>query len=314
MTDACVLIGIIDPDKFLGGQMQLNADLARQAFERLDTHLDLGQRVSYALSMGLNNIAEGLVDIAVRHGVDPRDYTLLAYGAAGPMLLPSLLDLVHARRVVVPPHPGLFSALGLISSDLVYSISRSSYVVLDPSAADQIDRVYKQMEDELLAKVPASRADVVVKRTFDGRLLGQTWETPFIEVPEGDLDGEAITTMVESFHKAYEERYGNRFALPVQGVTYRVQVILPIDKVSYPELSKRDGGSPERTGTVTLRYLGDGDELEAGEYERTDLKWGDEILGPAIIREDLSTTFVGANQRATVGRYGEIVIEKEGEH
>jgi N-methylhydantoinase A len=309
MTDACVLMGIIDPDKFLGGSMQLDSELATAAFDRLDTHLDLDQRVSYAYNMGLNNIAEGLVDIAVKHGIDPRDYTLLAYGAAGPMLLPAVLDLVHARRVIVPPHPGLFSALGLLSSDLVYSLSRSSYVVLDPSAAEQIDRVYKAMEDDLLTKVPANREDVVVKRTFDGRLLGQTWETPFIEVPDGDLDGESITTMVESFHKVYEERYGNRFALPVQGVTYRVQVILPIDKVSYPALEKREGAPLEPVRTVSLRYLGDG-EMEAAEYERASLSWGDEIAGPAIIREDLSTTHVGARQRATIGRYGEVVIER----
>ncbi len=309
MTDVCVLMGIIDPDKFLGGSMRLDPELATAAFERLDTQLDLDQRVSYAYNMGLNNIAEGLVDIAVKHGIDPRDYTLLAYGAAGPMLLPAVLDLVHARRVIVPPHPGLFSALGLLSSDLVYSLSRSSYVVLDPAAAEQIDRVYKAMEDDLLTKVPANREDVVVKRTFDGRLLGQTWETPFIEVPDGDLDGESITTMVESFHRAYEERYGNRFALPVQGVTYRVQVILPIDKVSYPELERREGAPLEPLGTVTLRYLGDG-EMEAAEYERAGLSWGDEIAGPAIIREDLSTTHVGAGQRATIGRYGEIVIER----
>jgi N-methylhydantoinase A len=286
--------------------------LARAAFERLDTTLDLGQRVSYAFNMGLNNIAEGLLEIAVKHGVDPRDYTLLAYGAAGPMLLPSVLALIHARRVIVPPHPGLFSALGLLSSDLVYSDSRSSYVVLDPSVGEQITRVYKAMEEDLLSKVAAgTREDVQIKRTFDGRLLGQTWETPFIDVPGGDLGPDAIEQMIESFHQVYEARAGNRFdALPVQGVTYRVQVIVPIDKVSYPPVEQRYGGGPEAQDATTLRYLGDGNgEIEAAEYDRASLLQGDEIAGPAIIRERLSTTFVGAEQRATIGSLGEIVIE-----
>ena len=78
----------------------------------------------------MNNIAEGIIDIAIRHGVDPRDFSLVAFGAAGPMLLPALLDLRACERVIVPPHPGLFSALGLLSSDLVYSDSRSAYTVL----------------------------------------------------------------------------------------------------------------------------------------------------------------------------------------
>jgi N-methylhydantoinase A len=309
LTDACLLIGILDPDRFLGGEMRLDPELARAAFERLDTPLDLEQRVTYAYNMGLNNIAEGLTDIAIRHGVDPRDYTLLAYGAAGPMLLPAVLDLVHARRVIVPPYPGLFSALGLLSSDLVYSDSRSSYVVLEPEAAEQISQVYEAMEEELLSHVSSDADGLDVQRSFDGRLLGQTWETPFIDVPGGKLDGTAIETMIESFHRAYEDRAGNRFEeLPVQGVTYRVQVILPVEKASYPRLERREGGPLEASGSVSLRYLGDG-EIEAAEYERANLRHGDEIEGPAIIREDLSTTHIGAGQRARVGTLGELVIE-----
>jgi N-methylhydantoinase A len=311
MTDAVVLMGIIDPSKFLGGKMSLDASLSTKAFENLDTTLDLGQRVNYAYNMGLNNIAEGLLEIAVRHGVDPRDYTLLAYGAAGPMFLPSVLPLIHAKRVIVPPHPGLFSALGLLSSDLVYSDNRSSYVVLDSEAAPQIDAVYKQMEKDLLAKVSASPEDVSIKRTFDGRLLGQTWETPFIDVPGGDLGPAEIEQMIESFHIVYQERAGNRFdALPVQGVTYRVQVILPIDKVDYPSVGERNGGTLEPVGTTKLRYLGDGSgEAEAAEYERSSLRTGDELLGPAIIREELSTTHVHEGQWVRVGKIGELIIE-----
>jgi N-methylhydantoinase A len=309
LTDTCLLIGILDPARFLGGEMRLDPDLARAAFERLDTPLDLEQRVTYAYNMGLNNIAEGLTDIAIRHGVDPRDYTLLAYGAAGPMLLPAVLDLVHARRVIVPPYPGLFSALGLLSSDLVYSDSRSSYVVLEPEAAEQIGQVYEAMEEELLSHVSSDPEGLDVQRSFDGRLLGQTWETPFIDVPGGKLDGTAIETMIESFHRTYEDRAGNRFEeLPVQGVTYRVQVILPVEKASYPRLERREGEPLEPSGSVSLRYLGDG-EIEAAEYERANLRHGDDIEGPAIIREDLSTTHIGAGQRARVGTLGELVIE-----
>ena len=310
MTDACVLMGILDPGKFLGGAMSLDADLAREAFERLDTHLDLGQRVNYAFKMGLNNVAEGLLEIAIKHGVDPRDFTLLAYGAAGPMLLPSVLDLIHARRVIIPPYPGLFSALGLLSSDLVYSDSRSSYVVLDPSAGEQIEAVYRSMEEDLLSKVSA-REDAVVKRTFDGRLVGQTWETPFIDVPDGTLGEDQIAEMIENFHVAYQERAGNRFdELPVQGVTYRVQVIIGIDKVNYPSVENRNGAGLEPTGKVSMNFLGDGDEqAEADEYRRADLRHGDRITGPAVIREEMSTTNLGRGQELRVGSLGELIIE-----
>jgi N-methylhydantoinase A len=311
-TDTCLLMGIIDPDGFAGGRMKLSADLSRQAFERLDSKLSFEQRVSYAFNIGVNNIAEGVVNIAIQHGVDPRDYSLVAYGAAGPMLLPAVLDLVHAAEVIVPPHPGLFSALGLVSSDLVYADSRSAYTILSPEAAEQIDKVYKSMEQRLRERLKEKdRGNVRFVRSFDGRLAGQTWETPFIDVPDGDITAETVERMVANFHDAYAERSGNRFeALPVQGVTYRVQAVVESDKVQYPVVPEREPGTTAQpTRTIPIRYLTD-TELSAGEYQRSDLRAGDEIPGPAVIREPLSTTFLVPGQVATVGHYGELHIRK----
>jgi N-methylhydantoinase A len=313
VTDACLLIGILDPERFVGGQMRLDPDLSRRAFERLETNLPFEQRVAYAYNMSLNNVAEGLIDIAVKHGVDPRDYSLVAYGAAGPMLLPALMDLVHVRRVIVPPHPGLFSALGLLSSDLVYADNRSAYTLLTPDAADSVDEVYRSIEEDLLKRMNARREDVDIQRSFDGRLFGQTWETPFVEVPGGRITADAIGTMIENFHQVYEQRAGNRFdAIPVQGVTFRVQVVVHIDKVAYRKIEDRDGGALKPEGSVTLRYLHD-EEVQAAEYQRDRLKRGDRVEGPAVIREALSTTHVGQGQVATVGDYGELVIERRQE-
>lgn len=310
MTDAFLLIGILQPGPFAGGALNLDAGLAREAFERLDTTLDLGQRVAYAYRMGLNNIAEGIVDISIGHGIDPRDYSLLAFGAAGPMMLPALLEETRVRRVIVPPHPGLFSALGLLSSDLVYADSRSSYQVLSADSAASVDQVFSTLENNLRSRLGDGRQDVSFDRSFDGRLVGQTWETPFIDVPGGTLGGEEIEQMIENFHVTYKQRAGNRFdALPVQGVTYRVQATVPIDKVAYAPIERRNGGAPEVVRETQLRWIY-GEEVTAREYDRARLLSGDRIEGPAIIREALSTTQVCPGQVATVGEYGQIVIER----
>jgi N-methylhydantoinase A len=95
----------------------------------------------------------------------------------------------------------------------------------------------------------------------------------------------------------------------VQGVTYRVQAKVPIDKVAYEAIDRRDGGAPDSGREITLKYIY-GDEVTAREYDRTKLHAGDVIEGPAIIREELSTTQVCPGQKATIGTYGEIVIEK----
>jgi N-methylhydantoinase A len=311
MTDVCVLAGLIDPEGFAGGKMQLSIGDARRAIEKLDSPLAFEQRVRYAFDIGLNNIAEGIFNIAIKNGIDPRDYTLMAFGAAGPLLLPALADLIHVRRVVVPPHPGLFSALGLLSADQAYSSSQSAYTILSEANADSIDTVYRALEEKLMQRVGA-REDLIVKRSFDGQLVGQTWETPFVEAPAGKITPAAIDAMVLNFHNAYAERNGNRFeSIAVQGVTYRVHAVVPTDKVNYRRVPDRTSEPLKSTGTSVLRYLADADQL-AQIYDRESLCAGDKIAGPAIVREALSTTYITQNQVAQIGTYGEISIERIG--
>lgn len=310
VSDACLLMGILDPDGFAGGELRLDERLAHEAFAALQTPLSIDQRVEFAYRIAVNNIAEEITNIAIRHGVDPRDFSLVAYGAAGPMLLPSTLDLLHVRRVIVPPHPGLFSAIGLLSTDMVYTESRSAYRLLDPSAAEEIDGIFADLERGLRERVGAQQ-DCEVRRSFDGRLYGQSWETPFVGVPDGPITPEAITELVSRFHDEYAKRFGNRFeAVPVQGVTYRVQLVVPAEKVEYHPVAPgatTDLPAPARVGV--LRRYG-GEPVEAPEYRRDELPVGAVVRGPAIIREDLSTTFVGPGQQATVGQLTEIIIEK----
>jgi N-methylhydantoinase A len=311
ITDACLLIGILDEDRFMGGQHKLDVERARRAFEQLDTPLSLDDRVRHAFNIGLNNIAEGITDIIIRNGIDPRQFSLVAYGAAGPMLLPALLALIQARRVVVPPHPGLFSALGLLSSDMVFMESRSRYLPLVPESAEAIDAIYTELEQEVREQV-GDTTGVTYTRSFDARMAGQAYETPFIDAPDGTIDADAIATMVTTFHDVYEQRAGNRFAsVPLQGVTFRVGAVVPTIKASFEPLPG-DGRryEPVATRSVAFRHLS-AEQEHGGEYERDALAPGAVVHGPAVVREALSTTFVPAGHTLTVGELGELVITLE---
>jgi N-methylhydantoinase A len=313
-TDTFLLIGILDADKFAAGRSRLDPELAKQAFERLDTQADLSERVRFAYKMALNNVAEGIFDVVVKNGVDPREYSMVAYGAAGPMMLPALLELMQLKSVIVPPHPGLFSALGLVSADQVHADSRSVYTILTPAVADAVDAVYAGMEESMKKTLGGQAAEVEFVRSFDGQLVGQVWETPFIKAPGGKVTPAAVEEMIANFHDGYEQRSGNRFeGMPVQGVTFRLTAIVPTDKVEYPVPRRRpDGERLEAVGSITLRHLED-EDIEAAEYDRDDLTLGDVVTGPAVIREPLSTTHIGIDQVATVGDVGEIVITRAGE-
>jgi N-methylhydantoinase A len=309
VTDAALSIGILAPDRFVGGKVPLYPDLAHEAFVALDSSLPVSERIRQAWLIGLHNIAEGIIDITIRRGLDVRDLSLVAYGAAGPMTLPGLLDVLPLESVIVPPNPGGFSALGLLSSDRVFSESRTRYGVVTPEAAPELTALFASMEAELEERAGVRADDVTVIRTFDARLLGQGWETPFVSVPSGSLGAAEIGQMIEAFHAEYQQRNGHRFdAFPVEGVTYRVQLVVPSDKVAFDVLPARSDALRARATTPLAHLYPDDPGAVAACYERDDLRPGDVLAGPAVVWETNSTTFVPADRRATVGSYGELVV------
>ena len=310
LTDVCLLMGIIDSDRFAGGRVRLDKAMSHGAFAGLDSALSFDERVRHAFHVGLSNIAEGLTNVAIQHGIDPRDFSIIAFGAAGPMLLPAVLDQMHVEEVIVPPHPGLFSALGLVSSEQTYSDSRSAYRTLTPEVAPEIASVFVEMEERLRLRLARHGGDAQFIRAFDARLLGQSWETPFIPIPAGPITADTVSQMIANFHSAYELRSGNRFpAIPVESVTYRVETVVPTAKVAYPRLARRDGKLPEPDRMTLIHYLAE-QPVPAAEYQRSSLRHGDEILGAAIVREESSTTFVLPGQMLSVGEFGELYIRR----
>jgi N-methylhydantoinase A len=311
-TDTCLLMGVVDGENFAAGKMKLDPERAMSAFEALDSVLSVEERIAYAFRIGVNNVAEGINNVIIQHGIDARDFSLVAFGAAGPMLIPPALGLINAAEVVIPPHPGLFSALGLVSTDQVYADSRCEYTMLSPVEAGKIDAIYSDMEGLLSRRLGKPEAEIDFVRSFDGRLAGQTWETPFIKVPGGEIDAEAIGAMVEGFHQEYETRWGNRFeAIPVQGVTYRVEAVLQAEKVDYARLEPAEpGSSPTPTREIEIGYLKP-EPIQVPEFSRADLRPGHETDGPAVVREPLSTTFIVPGQALRVGEFGELHITQK---
>jgi N-methylhydantoinase A len=311
-TDTCLMIGILEESGFAGGSLQLDKSLAQRAFEGLACDFTLAQRVRYAYEMAIQSISEGLFNVAIRNGIDPRDYSLIAYGAAGPMLLPATMETLHCKEVIVPPYPGLFSALGLLSTNQVFTVSRSSHAMLESDSAEAIDEIYAELEGRIRSQLDDG-VQVDIERTFDGHLLGQSWDTPFVPAPVGTIDADAVKAMVASFHDAYGARSGNRFEqYPVQGVTFRVRAVLHTEKVEYPQLPERGADVPlEPIKRTTLSFLQDTAQEQVPVYDRLALLAGDVIEGPAIVQEALSTTHIGAGQSCLVGRYGELTITRK---
>ena len=308
-------MGILDPDGFAGGRaaprLRPRAGGVRGA--RLAAR-SVEQRIAFAYRIGLNNIAEEVIE----HRDPPRrrPARLLAGGlrrgrpdaAAGGARAAARQAGRH------PAAPG--ALLGARAAEhrprLLRQPQRLRGARRRRGAADR--RALRGDGGTACASAWATSTASSVRRSFDGRLLGQSWETPFVDVPDGPIDGATIEGDDRGVPRRVRARYGNRFdAIPVQGVTYRVELVVEADKVEYvaAERRRRRRRAPTRTRSSCAIY---GDEpLQAASTPRRSCRPAPPSSGPAIIREELSTTFVCPGQVATVGALRR-ARDRAGEH
>ena len=315
VTDAHVVLGRIAPEHFLGGQMSISGALAEEAVRK---------KVGEPLGMELHEAAHGILDVvnanmvrilrvvSVTRGFDPRSYTLVAYGGAGPLHAGYLAQELGIGRVIIPPTPGLFSAMGLVSGDIQISRSMTRLTRATPENLPAIQQALretvKQCEESLdREQVPA--ADRLLVRSLDMRYVRQNFE---LEVPlEGDLDGpDDLAQAVTSFHQLHDRSYGqSNESAPVEVVNVKARGSGNLPK---PELRPLARGSSDSshalTGTRRVFFTETG-WTDCPDYDRESLLAGNAIPGPAIVHEFDSSIVILPGHSATVGDYGDIVIE-----
>ncbi len=329
LTDANLLLGRLNPEFFLGGEMDLDVEHSRETFERAVAD-PLGESVEAAALAAVRvanaSLAREIRRVTVERGHDPGGFALVAFGGAGPLQAAAVAREVGTDVAVVPPSPGVFSARGLLLADVRVDESRSYRGELAPDPleaafADLEDRLHERLRDQGFESGdrddtrtgegdPGTREsddtrtdEVAIERAADLRYRGQSYE---LTVEVGDpLDGAALSAAVERFHAAHERRYGHAMAdEPLEAVTLRAT-----GRVPTPSLAERTAESDDRSlqGTRTVRFA-DG-ERDAEIHRRSALSPGETVAGPAVLEETGSTTLVPPDATARVSDDGSVVIE-----
>jgi N-methylhydantoinase A len=310
VTDAAVCLGYVDPDSFLSGDMRLRVDDARDALQ---------SKIAGPLGMGLEEAAAGIFDvmlaktvgavrqITVERGHDPRAFSLLAFGGAGPLIAPLLAQEMGIREVIVPFAPSGFSAWGMLSADVVEDVSRTVMVVLDMVDLAVVNAQFQELETEALESlaqqgVPASRA--VLERAAEIRYVGQEHTLPVTVTAESTKD--EIRAAFEELHRA---RYGHAMDNQLQVLNVRVRGIGRTDRLELSTFPAGDG-DPSQAGTGTRRAFdfGTRTSVEFRVYDRARLEPGDAFDGPALVDEGTSTTVVHSGQHVDVDPHGYLLI------
>jgi N-methylhydantoinase A len=319
LTDAYLLTGILNPDYFLGGELKLDVNLAAKSMAPLAERLGLSveEAAFGVVRLGNDNAAQVIRRISIERGYDPRDFALIAFGGSGPMFAPFIADELEVGKVIIPSiPPGVFSAWGLLMTDLRHDFIKTSVTRLDmPDALNRVAQIYSELETKAritLSSIEASRGEMIITRYADMRYYGQEHVLK-ISVPNGEISSKTISEMVERFHEAHFRHYQFRLESPVELVNYHVVGIMRVRK---PVLKKLN----QARGTVGQSFKGEREAyldsrrgwMRVEVYERSMMPAGSILNGPIIIEDPTSTAIVLPGQRVSVDEYGNLHVSRGG--
>ena len=312
VTDANLVLGRLNANNFLGGEMKLDVDAAQQAIEQR-----IADPLGYSGENGTIQMADGIISIAVvvmagairrisvEHGLDPRDFVLFSYGGGGPLHSCALAHELSIPTIVIPPEPGNFSAIGMLLADARIDTSKTFVGILDDKSVAALGEIFVAMETDAAAALTAEfgTRDVFFEHHAEMRYRGQRHN---IKVPVSVLKGKEQIRM--AFERDYKRRYGHADAKAA--AEFQALHLSAFARLKQPEIARLPRTAVKAPPTQTRRiYIGSaGGWLDARIFHRDALEPGFGEAGPAVIEEYGSTTIVWPGDRFEIGNLHEIRI------
>lgn len=315
VTDADLLLGYLDENYFLGGEMKLDKEAARRGIEEKISK-PLGVPFIQAL-WGIHDlINETMAGAAKTHiaekGGNPKVVTLAAFGGAGPVHAYGLAKKLGAPRLIVPPNAGVGSALGFFTAPRAFDLVRSHKVVLMEADFTEIEKIFKEMEEEGARTLfkGGSAEHIKFERSVYARFIGQGSETN-IPIPERNFSQVKRKEVRRRFDKVYERLYGRTYPdSPVEFINFKVRASLPERLLRLPKLENKGGSLGDAVKGQRQAYSGIArDFIPFSVYDRYKLFPGVKLQGPAIIEERESTVIVGEDASVSVDDFGFLWID-----
>jgi N-methylhydantoinase A len=313
VTDANIVLGRINQKYFLGGRMKVNADLAEKAIEnKIASKLKMS---TYEAALGIisvanSNMARAIRVITVERGYNPSDFTLVAYGGAGPLHAVNLAQDMGIHKVLIPPTPGTLCALGLLTADIKKSFVKTNIVNYDNATPQLINSIFELLMSDgnaWLESEGVKEEDRVFHNIIEMRYVGQNYELQ-VDVPSV-ITRKDFDELKHNFFKEHEKSYGyyNPIA-PIQLVNFRSEAIGIIPK---PQLSKLNRSTEDiADALIEYRdvYFDKAGKISCPVYDRNKLGKIDRVEGPCIIEQMDSTSLIPPHTSFKIDCYGNIVV------
>ena len=311
VTDAHVVRGTLRPEAFLGGEMDIDEAAARRVFGRLAKTFGLGleEMANSAIRLTDANILRAIQIVSTQCGHDPRDFTLVAFGGAGPLHAASVAEDLGISTVLVPPWAGVFSAFGLLSAEYLTYNTITRRTPVDENAPAEVRTIYAGIKDRVgsaLGALGLAPEGITFDLTLEMRFVGQAFEVP-VNLDPDELPELTADVLMERFVEAHEKLYmhGSAGRQRAEIVAFRLSAASPV-----PELPSADSGGD---GAVPFRehMIFDKGEATCRLGLRSSLREGEMVMGPAVLEDVTSTIFVPAGWHATEDGCANLVMKRE---
>lgn len=313
VTDANLVLGRLNPAYFLGGEMKLDIERARQTIQEQvagPLGLSLEEAAAGIIRVVNANMVRGISTNTVEKGLDARHFSLLPYGGAGPLHAADLARQLGMQRVIVPPYPGVFSALGLLVANTRYDYVTTIAANEETADVKMLEQGFAAMEaqgkNQLLAQRLAPE-NIRLARSADLRYEGQSYElnTP---LPAGPLTAQKLRQVIDTFHKLHYQVYAyGSVDEKVEFINLRLTAIglAPEVKLGAAQAANKGDAVKGRRRV----YFFDHGFVDTPIFNRAKLSPGDTLAGPCLVEEIASTTVIPPGARARVDEYGSMIIE-----
>jgi N-methylhydantoinase A len=313
ITDANLALGRIAASAFLGGEMQLDESAARAAIaNRLATPLGfkgeagLDETAQGIITLGTMTMASAIKQITTERGLDPRDFALFAFGGGGPLHAQSLAREMNIPTVIIPPEPGIFSAMGMVLADARVDEVRTFLRPLVAKTMDELRVAFDEMEQSIRGPLSdeLGTQDLELLRQLQMRFAGQRHFIKTALDPQFDL-----AKIRAAFEAEYRQRYGHvETGAPIEIVGLLVTATAQLRRPGLAQLYRAPSSGSPATRSRPVYFAERSARLPATVYQRATLAPGFTAQGPAVIEEYGSTTIVGPDDRFEIGKLGEIWI------
>lgn len=314
LTDALVQLDWIRPDHFLGGRMALHPELATGVLARLAGLLGLqvNATAQSMVDVAVANINSAVRLVSVQRGYDPQSYVLYAYGGMGPAIGALVAEEMNIPKVVVPPHPGLFSALGLLVADLKRTYRQTEFMLVGDGSSDRVVQAFGRLRVEAeaeFARYGYPSDQLRMDTWLEMRYKGQGFEL-LVPVELERVQKEGREYLVSLFHQSHRARYDTSAPNDaIEVVTYRLVAQVPGRREVLDRLHDQVRGSEPATAFSEVSFRG---RQEVCRFVRRDsLPLGYSIRGLAIVEEPTATTVVPPGWKAQVGDTGALILARE---